>query len=290
MPKKGRKRNLINKKKDHHFHAPQPQQPHNPDEGTCFYCTPGGWIKFLQFYTVFCLVLAGLCTLCLVALLVTCVSKAPKCKLEESLIGKNPGLGFRPISEGTFSSLIQFDSEKYLEQKYWIHLLDKYMEAYNHSSYFGKQCFFVCAVNINQFGSCIHENAYGYRNSEPCVFLKLNKNFNCVPQYYNNTFDLPLNIRVELKKYIKQTEALKRQQIWVCCNGNNAEDKENFPNNYSPYLNQPGYLSLLITIQFKSLLFNKMVNIECRAWAKNVIYTGGAREWLGSITFQILMD
>lgn len=94
---------------------------------------------------------------------------------------------------------------------------------------------------------------------------------------------------------------MQLQQVWVSCDGTNAEDRENlgevkyypsqgFPAYYYPYLNQPGYLSPLIAVQFERLAINKMINIECRAWAKNIIYSGSLRDRKGSVTFQIFID
>lgn len=56
--------------------------------------------------------------------------KEPKWKLDQSLIGTNPGLGFRPLSDETErGSVIQFDTKKNAEKKYWIDLLDDYMKG-----------------------------------------------------------------------------------------------------------------------------------------------------------------
>lgn len=52
----------------------------------------------------------------------------PKWKLEDSLIGTNPGLGFRPLSEQTErGSVIEYDRKKAAESEYWIELLDDFL-------------------------------------------------------------------------------------------------------------------------------------------------------------------
>lgn len=33
----------------------------------------------------------------------------------------------------------------------------------------------VCRVNLDHMGNCTPENGYGYKLSQPCVFLKLNR-------------------------------------------------------------------------------------------------------------------
>lgn len=54
----------------------------------------------------------------------------PRWKLEDSLIGTNPGLGFRPISEQTErGSVIHFDTKKNGEKDYWINLLNSFIKG-----------------------------------------------------------------------------------------------------------------------------------------------------------------
>ena len=74
--------------------------------------------------------MAGLFTICIQGLFSTLDDREPKWKLQDSLIGTNPGLGFRPISEETErGSVIEFDTRKDGEKKYWIDLLDDYIKG-----------------------------------------------------------------------------------------------------------------------------------------------------------------
>lgn len=63
-----------------------------------------------------------------------------------------------------------------------------------------------------------------------------------------------------------------------------------FPAYYYPYLNQKGYMSPLIAVQFEKVPAHKLVNVECRAWAKNIEYSGSNRDRKGSVVFQLFMD
>lgn len=84
----------------------------------------------MLFYGIFYIVLAGLFTICMEAVFSTLNENEPKWKLGESLIGTNPGMGFRPLSEETErGSVIKFDTKKNAEKKYWIDLLDDYMKG-----------------------------------------------------------------------------------------------------------------------------------------------------------------
>ncbi|XP_017134507.1 sodium/potassium-transporting ATPase subunit beta-1 [Drosophila elegans] len=297
------------------FEFPQPakkqtfsQMIYDPQDGTFFGRTGKNWSQLLLFYTIFYIVLAALFTICMQGLLSSVSDTEPKWKLHDSLIGTNPGLGFRPLSEQTErGSVISFDGRKQAESDYWIELIDDFLRDYNHTE--GremKHCGFgqthdptdVCVVNTELFGSCSRANNYGYKTNQPCIFLKLNKIYGWVPE----VFDEPQKgMPEDLRTVINETKKEERQQIWVSCNGHLGKDKENFqnikyfpsqgfPSYYYPFLNQGGYLSPLVAVQFNSPPKGQMLDVECRAWAKNIHYSGSARDRMGSVTFQIIVD
>ncbi|XP_075149263.1 nervana 1 [Haematobia irritans] len=298
------------------FYAPKEKQSfgeffYNSKDGTYLGRTPKSWAQLWLFYAIFYTVLAGLFAICMRTMLSTLEEREPKWQLDSSLIGTNPGLGFRPISDDTLrGSVIQFDTKIAKEKQYWIDLLDTFMKDYNQTHPNGqKLCTFkdnitsqdVCAVDIKKFGPCAPSNAYGYNNSRPCVFLKLNKIFNWIPEYYDDPANLPEDMPEQLKTHITATPAEERKQVWVSCNGNHGKDVEKltsinyypsqgFASYYYPYLNQPNYLSPLIAVQFDNLPVGTMLNIECRAWAENIKYSGSARDRQGSVTFQLFID
>lgn len=53
---------------------------------------------------------------------------------------------------------------------------------------------------------------------------------------------------------------------------------------YFPYLEQDGYLEPFIFVKFLNPKFNTVINVECKAWAKNI----GADE--GIVNFELLID
>jgi sodium/potassium-transporting ATPase subunit beta len=87
--------------------------------------------------------------------------------------------------------------------------------------------------------------------------------------------------------------------VWLSCQGENPADRENvgsiryepqpgFATYYFPFINTPGYLAPLVMIQFESLNPGILINVECKAWAKNIIHSRMERR--GSVHFEILMD
>lgn len=62
-------------------------------------------------------------------LLATLDDNEPKWQLDRSLIGNNPGLGFRPISNRTEEgSLIWYDIQNKTTSDKWVELLDSFLE------------------------------------------------------------------------------------------------------------------------------------------------------------------
>lgn len=69
-------------------------------------------------------------TICMQVMLSTVDNHQPKWKLDESLIGTNPGLGFRPLSEQTErGSVIEYDRKKPAEYEYYISLVDEFLKG-----------------------------------------------------------------------------------------------------------------------------------------------------------------
>ncbi|KAK9872953.1 hypothetical protein WA026_020303 [Henosepilachna vigintioctopunctata] len=160
----------------------------------------------------------------------------------------------------------------------------------------------VCDVDIREWDICSKENNFNYHRSAPCVFLKLNGlTDGWQPEYYNNTDDLPYDMPPELKHHIihEITNPPKRNTVWVSCEGEYPVDVEflghieyypiqGFPGYYFPHKNLEGYLSPLLAVQFKRPRYGVVINIECRAWAKNIKYNRTDRS--GSVHFELLLD
>lgn len=113
---------------------------------------------------------------------------------------------------------------------------------------------------MTDFHPCTTTEGYGFNKSSPCVFLKLNRIFNWVPEFYNDPTDLPEDMPEDLKKTIADLPAEQRNQVWISCRAENPADVEvigpityvpsrGFPGEFYPYTNTPGYLSPLVAIQ-----------------------------------------
>lgn len=289
---------------------------YNSKSGKILGRTSKNWGQLLLFYTIFFSILAAMFAICMQALLATLNHEFPKWQLEDSLIGTNPGLGYRPMP-GSFKegAMIHYNAANKTQVKEWVDRLTDFLEPYRDHTQLpggGKNqviCDFtnppakgnVCAVEVTKLGSCTSEAGYGYNKSAPCIFIKLNRIYGWIPQVYDDITDLPENMPTDLTDHIKSLPEQDRKQLWVSCNGISPADIESigpmeyFPHRglpayFYPYTNQPGYLSPLVAVHFARPIVKQSVNIECRVWAKNIIYRGGLRDRQGSVSFVLLID
>ncbi|XP_066597906.1 sodium/potassium-transporting ATPase subunit beta-2-like [Prorops nasuta] len=290
---------------------------YNPAKGTYLDKTPKQWGVTGLFYLIFFSVLAVFFAICMKGLMASLPTERPRWTLDSSLIGTTPGLGFRPISENTAErSLIWYSASNATQVEIWANRLDKFLEQYKNSSLLpngGRNqqiCSSAqplkegnaCAVDVNNWGPCSPEERYGYNNSSPCIFIKLNRIFDWVPDYYNDPQNLHKDMPEELVNYIKNTNSSWLNTVWVSCKGENPHDKEaigeleyypkyhGFPGYYYPYRNTPGYLSPVVAVRFLRPARNRIINVECRAWAKNVQYSSVKSEKKGATHFELMVD
>lgn len=292
---------------------------YNHETGAFMGRTASSWGKIGLFYLVFYGVLGALVAICVWGFYQTIDPRIPTWQLNKSLIGTNPGLGFRPHppSENVESTLIWYkatDSENF---KYWVKSLEEFLHDYRtpgttpglganiYNCDYGNYppSGQVCNVDIYKFHPCTEKNLFNYHKSAPCIFLKLNKIYGWRPDFYNNTDELPSIMPESLKSHIralKNEDSRKLNTIWVSCEGENPADQENigpieiipkeqgFPGYYYPFENAEGYLSPLVAVHFRRLTRGILINVECKAWAKNIIHN--RHEKLGSVHFELMVD
>ncbi|KAL5281664.1 nrv2 family protein [Megaselia abdita] len=244
--------------------------------------------------------------------------RIPKWTLDESLIGTNPGLGFRPLptEDNVESTLIWYKGTEYENYKHWTNSLNEFLAVYKTPGLTPGRgqniynCDYnqppprgqVCDVDIKTWEPCTQENNYSYHKSAPCIFLKLNKIYGWIPEFFNDSSDLPETMPKHLKTYIEQIQIKERHKmntVWVSCEGENPADQENigpinylpfrgFPGYFYPYQNSEGYLSPLVAVHFQRPKRGIIINVECKAWARNIHHD--RKERIGSVHFELLID
>ncbi|RNA30481.1 sodium potassium-transporting ATPase subunit beta-like [Brachionus plicatilis] len=189
----------------------------------------------------------------------------------------NPGLGFRPQKDPE-SELIALNTSSW---KPTYHYLDIFLQSYES----GRNTSFIGAhgrsvtfdyAKVIDGTPCAKAKQFGMSSGTPCVVVKLNKIYGWFPRYSS------ANLPTALSK-IDSDEKF----VFIACKGEYPADEDNmghvdyyssYPNTeiggvnfkYFPYRNQPNYLSPLVFVHFKNATKNVLINVECRAYAKNI--------------------
>ncbi|KAL1430044.1 hypothetical protein MTO96_015526 [Rhipicephalus appendiculatus] len=232
----------------------------------------------------------------------------PTWVLDGSAIGTIPGLGFRPRppEKNVDSTLIYFKAGTGGNWKYWVEDLQEFLKDYDRQEADGEHlrtCSFeqpidpkenkACRFALENIASnCSSAQQFGYEYGQPCVLLKLNRIFGWVPEPYDNGSypqKLPDNVK----------DNYDPKYVYITCEGENVADVESmgplayFPSNrienfYFPYKNTPGYLSPFVFVQFLRPERGVLINMECKAWAKNIKHDRQDR--IGSAHFELMVD
>ncbi|KAL9692363.1 hypothetical protein quinque_016398 [Culex quinquefasciatus] len=110
----------------------------------------------------------------------------------------------------------------------WTRQIDIFLKAYHEEEDNRVDCSFdtpppegkVCRVPMNEWGPCTKANRYNFKKKSPCIFLKLNKIFNWVPDLYNTTENLPEVMPEDLREHIGSELGRGDKNaniVWVSC-------------------------------------------------------------------------
>lgn len=284
----------------------------NSETSQCLGRTGSSWAKILLFYIIFYAALAGFFAGLLAIFYQTLEYDKPKWTLDSGLIGSNPGLGFRPMppEENVESTLIWYEASKEDNYKYWVDYNAQFLKEYDDLPKHNQvSCSFdkpppqgkVCSSDPEEYAPCTASNKFGFHQARPCIFLKLNKIYNWVPEIYNDSKSLPAHMPEELKQHITEKQSLRPLEtsvVWVSCEGENPADLEHikardyyprmgFPSYFFPYKNIAGYIPPIVAVQF-TVETGVLINIECKAWAKNIHHDRSERR--GSVHFELMVD
>lgn len=167
-----------------------------------------------------------------------------------------------------------------------------------------KVCRFEIVEMFGLSNMCTQARNYEFDKSKPCVILKLNKIYNWRPEAYGPNDPLPN----ELMPYESIVRANPRN-VFIMCAGEFQVDLDFtgqidyfslapdgsgkgplgfIPFHYFPYKNQDGYRSPIVFAYFKNITTNVLVNVMCRAYAKNIYRNNLYR--IGAVHFEIFIN
>jgi len=229
--------------------------------------TGAQWLKLTVFYIFFFIFLGCFFTLSYHIFATICITEdEPRWQQEDSLIGSNPGMGFRPMPDpdkNADSTLIWYDKARKREYSFWTFQLEEYIEKVEAGQGKLPICTLgsgatgdkdiVCRVDTKQLAPCSIKTNFGYPDGQPCVLVKLNKIFGWTPQPYGyddrDTFshdrllrhleeekeekDMPADLAQHIMNETAKAgnnDALRKDilsTVWISCEGETVLDREN---------------------------------------------------------------
>jgi len=250
----------------------------------------------------------------------------PRWHTSSSIIGESPGLGLKPGQEARKidSSMIQYNKEqegdglkegsadgKIDGYGQWVARAEEFLQKIKDEQAKGtpESCSVgngatkdkVCKFDTATLDACLKPEE-AYKAGSPCVYLKLNKIYGLEPTTFNKTHvstltddDMPKTLRDHIAGQADD------DQVWVECHGENPADVEalsgkinyfpktqGYPAYYFPYLQQEGYVSPVVAVQFKGVPLNQLIHIECRAWASNIGYNRRDRIGINHLEIMVM--
>jgi len=245
---------MSNKKNDDfHMSGPPPKTTfkqflYNPDTKQVLGRTLQSWFLILVFYIVLYAFLAGFFSTLLFVFYKTLEDGRPKWTQHESLIGNNPGVGYRPMHKQDDVLLIEFDPNNQVDVNMWRDQVNDFLKPYQVQnetvpcSYTDKpDANKACQFRIPALTNCTVANSYGFASGQPCIFLKMNKIYGWEPKPYTyhevetntTTEGVAINMPEHLRRKVLDIGLvdgeinLARQQIvennvWVSCTSDNG--------------------------------------------------------------------
>ncbi|CAJ0934569.1 unnamed protein product, partial [Mesorhabditis belari] len=280
---------------------------YNKERGTCLGRDAKSWAQITIFYVIFYAILAAFWIGCLWIFLSTLDEKTPRFYGKGTIIGVNPGLGYQPwIKENPDSTLIQFNLQDASTYKPYVEQMKEYLKKYQKTNGTrtctgsesnkalqpsdGSESALPCEFRLKVFdeGKCSEADAYGYKSGKPCVILSLNRLIGWQP------VDYPAN------SVPKKVQGRYRNgSIAIHCDGTNDIDKEHIgklsylppegiEGKYYPYSFVENYHQPIAMVRFDTLPRNKLVLVECRAYALNIEHDITSR--LGLVHFEVFVQ
>lgn len=298
---------------------------YNPQTGEILTRTPLSWLKIITFYIIYYSFLCGFWIACLFVFFQTLpyTDQGPRWKQDYSLIGMNPGVGFRPRSADT-----QIDSNMFLlkagatnkdpsgrkgegelNADYAVRL-QEYMKTYENKT-MGKN------LNGNDYkefdtdllGDCA-EFPYGYvaegaKSVAPCIFLKLNTIWGWTPQRTTFCTEEKEPCPESLKKHLDSEDAKEAgtENVWLDCYGRYPADKEALaddgltyfppsraiPISAFPYEGKSSgvYHSPLVALKVNPSVIGQMIHIECKAHHMDAVHN--TKDKTGLVQFEVMI-
>lgn len=283
---------------------------YNKREGTFLGRNAKSWTQICVFYLIFYSILAAFWLMCLYIFLQTIDYDLPRYYGPNTIIGANPGVGYQPwLKDDPESTLIKFNMNDGSSYSHYVDAMDSYLAKYKNinktrvcetsqtNADFIKNGKILnkdaqaCRFNLSVFtdSDCGPGNSYGFKDGKPCVILSLNRLIGWVPEAFPENVPIPKEIKARYKK----------GSIAFSCDGISDSDKElighvryipseGIDGRFYPFAVMENYHQPIAMVKFPGLPKNRLVMVECRAYAKNIEHDEENR--IGMVTFELLLQ
>lgn len=277
---------------------------YNSEDGSVLGRGGKSWGQIGFFYLIYYICLSAFFCGTIAVFYQTIDDNKPKLQGDDSLLKGNPGMGFSPLPdiETTLIRVAENDDSVQTYVDALKTILKPYKKAWEQKNTSAADCMLsnnkkartdsteACPVNYAELtAKCNEANSFGFKDSNPCVLLKLNRIYGWMPQPYAKDAE---NYPEIMDPYVEGIVPIK-------CIGENAADNDHmgnveyypqagFPLLYFPYKKQENYLSPLVFARFTNTTKHLGLMIECRAFATNIEVD--VQEKRGSVHFELLID
>uniref|UniRef100_A0A5S6R4C6 Sodium/potassium-transporting ATPase subunit beta n=1 Tax=Trichuris muris TaxID=70415 RepID=A0A5S6R4C6_TRIMR len=277
---------------------------YNPREKKVLGRTGRSWVEITFFYIVFYSCLAGFFAINMAIFLQMTDPKVPRYYGKGSIIGINPGMGYQPwLREDPESTLIYINVSDPSSYEKYTNQLRKFYSKYKNLND-TRQCNganesnsedtdIACAFDLfNKIdnANCGEKDNFGFSSGTPCVVLTLNKLIGWKPVAY------PKDSAPDI---IKGFYNYSNPDVAIACEGEQFTDSEHIgrlqyipergiPHKFFPYRVMKNYHQPFALVKFHSPTNGVLLEIECRAYAYNIMHDRTFR--LGMVHFELLID
>lgn len=262
---------------------------YNPDKKTILGRTAKNWLLLLIFYTCAYIFLASFFVGMLSVFLYGYVQyKSPSRTGEQSVLMNKAGVDFcpRPNRFNTFIQLATYQSQKNQRYLSGVKLLfDNYINNETNSlcgtAPQPTDPDIPCRFPLSELGSCADPTKALIEERNPCIYLKINRIYGWLPDISNSSF-LPSPMIECTGVNALDKENLGEPKYYPEYEAPNGQKYGRISNNYFPFLNQPGYQTPLVGVQFPSIRKNTVTLIECQMV--------GVKNSASGTTFELTVD
>ncbi|XP_069826912.1 potassium-transporting ATPase subunit beta [Dendropsophus ebraccatus] len=261
----------------------------NSDTGELMGRTLVKWVYISLYYVAFYIVIIGLFALSIYSLMQTLNPYEPD---YQDLL-QSPGVTMRPNAYGDGGFEVYYNVSDEKSYKGIVKSLNKFLTVYNKTNQeamHNKDCRnltdvkhmltgigrtkYACQFTTEMLGNCSYEKdpTFGYASGQPCLFIKMNRIINFVP---DNKTAATLHCTSKGKNLLGHVEYFPHASFGM---------------QYFPYYGrkaQPNYTNPLVAVKLLNVPYNTEMEVECKVNGSKIINDDPHEPYVGKVSFKL---